>query len=696
MESVRIFLANNPFVRVILPFALGIQVSLFTALPLWLSRNLLLAVCGLLLLSAYLHFRSPWRRRYWIGPVSLLVFFFGGFIISEAYKPHNHSDYYGHFSGNRLFVEVQSAVEPRENVDRAIVNVLSVADSTHSRETSGKLLVYLRHDEDNQKWIPGTRLMIHGRRDSIPAPLNPGQFNFRRYMGFHGVNFQIFVNRDDWTFYSQRSYWRTWLHEARVFLRDRLHQHGFSEDSRAVLSALLLGQRQFIDEELRRAYASAGAMHVLAVSGLHVGIIFLLINAVTGRMRRSKHLRMVSLAITLGALWTYAAITGLSPSVLRAATMFSFIALATHNDQRGHIYNNLAASAFLLLCFSPGLLVEVGFQLSYLAVVGIVFLQPKIYRLWEPKNWLLDKAWALTAVSISAQLATFPLGLLYFHQFPNYFLLSNLLVIPSAMVILYSGILLLIAGGSLFGEWLAWWLDNFVGAMNGILRWIESRPLSLIQEISFSIPETLLIYASIISVIVFLTRQTRFRYWLAIALITVLFSWQVTEEVVFNGQRKIIVYSIRGETAINIMHGREQDFLTTEELYRDESQMLFNVKNAWFANDLRPPEWIPLKTASLRGGHSIWNHPYWAFGDKKLMILNRQLDDIAPADTVDWILLRNNPYVELEELARYTREAIIADGSNGFYARRHWNQVADSLNIPFWDCMKRGSYVGEW
>ena len=247
-----------------------------------------------------------------------------------------------------------------------------------------------------------------------------------------------------------------------------------------------------LDFEVKQAYAAAGAMHVLAVSGLHVGIIFLILNTLLAILDTSKKGRIVKAIILLISLWSYAMITGLSPSVLRAATMFSFVIMGTVLNRSSSIYNTLAASAFFILIINPNLLFEVGFQLSYVAVLGIVYLQPLIYKRIYTRWWLLDKVWAITAVSIAAQIATLPLTLFYFNQFPVYFMLSNLLVIPSAAVILILGILLFIASPIPFiSESIGWVLNKFIEGLNFGIKEIEVLPNSLIEGLSINVLECL-------------------------------------------------------------------------------------------------------------------------------------------------------------------------------------------------------------
>jgi competence protein ComEC len=226
-------------------------------------------------------------------------------------------------------------------------------------------------------------------------------------------------------------------------LLEILQQNNIQDDELSVAAGMLLGVRDILSPELHQAYAGAGAMHILCVSGLHVGIIFMILNWLLGVLNYRKNGKLVKAIIIMLAIWFYALLTGFSPSVVRASTMFSFIIVGQNLNRHVNIFSSLSSSAFVLLIVDPTLLFDLGFQLSYAAVVSIVILQKPIASIWVPNNKLLFSIWQLIAVSIAAQIGTAPLSLYYFHQFPNLFIITNLIVIPAAYIIINLGILVL-------------------------------------------------------------------------------------------------------------------------------------------------------------------------------------------------------------------------------------------------------------
>lgn len=295
-----------------------------------------------------------------------------------------------------------------------------------------------------------------------------------------------------------------YLYKLLRYSKAMLRQHLHDDSAYAVVCALLLGDKDALDAETRNAYVDSGSMHVLAVSGLHVGILYMLIVWCFGLFRLSRKFHFIQHTLSIVLLWGYATLTGLSPSVLRATTMFSVVALGKFLNKRQNIYNSLGLSAIILLMVDPRSITNVGFQLSYLAVLGIAYMTDKIYSGLKVTNRLLDKLWMLTAVSLAAQLATLPLSLYYFGQFPTYFLFANWVVVPLAGLVLYLGIFLLIAGGiASVGNALGYALEFIVGSENKFLLFLSKLPYSKITGIHFSKAEVALLYAILMMWFVF-------------------------------------------------------------------------------------------------------------------------------------------------------------------------------------------------
>ena len=324
--------------------------------------------------------------------------------------------------------------------------------------------------------------------------LEQGYIDFLKQKEIAGLAFGAsavysIASRKGLTFYSEN---------IRSYLVSELEKHNIKGDALAIICAMTLGTKEHLDDDLRQSYASSGAIHILAVSGLHVGIVYLLLSRLLRSMLRRNRFKLYTLAFILIVLWIYAFLTGLSPSVLRACTMFSFLAIGRISERPTNIYNTLAASAVFLLILEPKLLFSLSFQLSYLAVFGIVYLQPRIFRWIYVQNRILRWFWEITAASLAAQIATFPMSLHYFGQFPNYFILTNWIAIPLATSILVLGLsFFLFHWTPWISDGIAWQLKSLTDLLNWGIRGIESLPGSLTQGINCSFEASIFIYITL-------------------------------------------------------------------------------------------------------------------------------------------------------------------------------------------------------
>jgi competence protein ComEC len=308
----------------------------------------------------------------------------------------------------------------------------------------------------------------------------------------------------------------------------------------------------------------------LAVSGLHVGIVFYLVSLVFGFLRHNRKGRLLFMLISISILWSYAFITGLSPSVMRAATMFSIFAIGENLNRRSNIYNSMAASAFILLLINPNNLFDIGFQLSYAAVFGIVFLQPKLEKLFFIKNRILRFFWMLITVSISAQIATFPITSYYFGQFPTYFWITNTFVIPAVMVLIPLGILLLFVSSiPVVSSILAIMLNVIIKITYFLLSTINHLPLSVF-DVSIGQIQFVLLAAVVGSVFIFIKNQKAFFIKSALSLLLAVFITSLSTNIYRLNQTELIVYNTNKNTNIHFIHGKLNYIVTDDTLTNEE------------------------------------------------------------------------------------------------------------------------------
>jgi competence protein ComEC len=601
---------------------------------------LLFIALGIVVFSATQVFKKRIHLFYfpaWVG-FSLFCFFIGLGIGSNAFYQQDYNPLkmkqggYGYYL---VQVRAQPKIKPRSVGFKA--KILGLQKDTSFIPQQAHAMLYLEKSSAAKSLNYGDRLWVNTKISALQAPVNPGEFNYKGYLNLKGINWQGYAKSENWqlTGTDTKGSLVKWAHNIQKYLSQVIDQWQFKAAEKAVAKALLLGYKDEIDKDLLGAYSSAGAMHVLAVSGLHVGIIYLMLSRALNFLKDRNWQKFTKLIVLMACLWVYALVTGLSASVVRAATMFSFVAVGQILNRNTSIYNTIIVSAFFLLLIKPTYLFEVGFQLSYAAVFGIVWLQPKLEKsINPPPTKILRGLWAIITVSVAAQLATFPLGLYYFHQFPVLFLLSNVLVIPLVTAILYYGVALLLISATGWisflalehsspAEWLYGLLQQLyngstelstlniefvfttlVSPLDALLKllnisvdFVEQQGY-LISEITLTRLDLSLIYLIIILACHWLLRGKLRRLQTAMALAIFFLGLQYYENYQLQKGFKITGYIADQGEAWGIYNGHRGTFVAPKALLENKPALTFRVKHHWWQLNLDSLSKITM--ASLR------------------------------------------------------------------------------------------------
>jgi competence protein ComEC len=581
------------------------------------------------------------------------------------------------------------------------LEVESIADSVGNfRKCSGRLQANFELDSSSIYYKYGDLILLNSKIIKISGPENPNAFNPAAYFALSNVYHQTYVRSKNTKRIGQHkgniAYqllidWRKYL--SSVFER---HLSG-SPNEKAVASALVLGVRSEFSSDLKNAYADTGATHVLSVSGLHVGLVAGLLGWLIKRIKRKKidRLSQREIAILLAFIWFYVLLTGASASVLRSGMMFSFVILATLVRRKISVYNSLASSAFALLCLEPKFLYDIGFQLSYLALFGIVFFHPYIYKLLFFKNKFADWAWNLTAVGFAAQLATLPLGLFYFHQFPTYFWLSGLAVIPLSTVALYSGIALLVCDWIPVLGYLAGWLTYCsIAIMNACIFAIQSLPFAVISGFWLGLSEMLLLYTAIFAMAVGLIYSKRSFKFLSIATVLLFSSIQFFRIFSAANQDSIYVYKVNKSSLIEFYSGHRVYCLKDSSLAKSKIDFLVEnnriAQRAFFYKEFELRDNISLADLYLNSyGVGKFKNTSFAIPSKSLL---ENAENRTNPYKVDFLIICANPKLnDLEKLENlFDYRCLVFDASNSRYRINNWLRQCKERSIPFIDCSSGG------
>lgn len=678
-----------PFARLLLFLVAGISLALYAKLPVFHYLPLSLATGLVVLLILHLYARHFGQRWLFGTFLAFWVFSLGYWRVQELADANLPNHFSLAVPPDSLAVLSGKVIDRQLSRDRLRLGMVIEKVGLPGQQlkpVSGQMLVYLPLDHRSDSLFPGSRIIWQGSFQRLVPPLNPLAFDFSAYQARQNRYYQSRIDSSTWQLIRKPAFSLIGIAlEARHQMLRVFRRHLPTANELAVGTALVLGSREDMQRSVQNAYTQTGAIHVLAVSGLHVGIVAMGLQWLLALFPFAwPGKRWVLLLLNLVGIWGFALLTGMSPSVQRSAVMFSLIMLGQTFERPHQIFNTLAGSAFLLLLYNPWLLLDVGFQLSYLAVAGIVLFHNTIYTwLYFPQKWA-DYCWNLTAVGIAAQLATFPLSLYYFHQFPVYFWLSGLMVVPVSPFILGLGIILLAVGTvPLVGTALGFVFYGLIWAMNAGIFWLNSLPGGIIPNLWISPLELTLLYVVIIALA--LLAETKRPFWiltslgaLALALgLAAVTSWDR------QNQQAMVVYHVPKATVIDWYSGKERYSLSTLPKY----STALDFATAGYRSFRGAAPAVSLDRIDTLASGQYWHYQSGlVLHHNRSLVLLQEAPDTAIPDApkpVDVVLVSGSPKLSLADCEPYYQaKHWVFDGSNSPYKVRAWLKECTELGLP--------------
>ena len=592
-------------------------------------------------------------------------------------QPVYHSGHYtaSDIHGVKLFhLKVREVLKASSYNSRYTAELIAM----DSKMVTGKLLLAIPLESHGALLNVDDELMVPASLEVTPKPLNPYQFNYGAYLKELGILHQIRPGKVEICFLDNPTpTLRGYAAGLRNTIIKRLAALGFAGEELAIVNALLLGQRTDISSGTYDAYKNAGAVHLLAVSGLHIGILLWILHMVFRPVELLPKGKTIKLLVLLVALWSYAVLAGLSASIIRAVSMFSFVAYALYLNRPANTFNILALSIFfVLLAFDARLLYSPGFQMSYAAVFAIVWIYPKLQAIWRPGQWLPRKIWQLLSVSLAAQLGVLPISLFYFHQFPALFFVSNLLVVPFLGLLLGTGFLIaLLALFQLLPPALALVYEEIIGALNMVIRWVASQQAFVFRDIPFDGVMIILSYLIICGLGLILSKINYKRVVVLLAGIICMQLWMGFRLIRLKGKEVVWVLQQTGDTRVFHQSGNELRVASGTGL--QDTVMLSGFR---VAEGIAKIIEAPLASA-------------YRWENSCLYIINEQslLPRVPCGDT--YLLFRNSPKIHFDRLLENTTpKAVIADGSNYLSYVARWEASCRARNIPFHNTATDGAF----
>lgn len=639
----------------------------------------------------FIPFFSRYKMTVLNGIAITILFFSIGALLTWQKDIRNNKQWLGNFYQDKDALVVTLNEPPVEKTKsiKANATVSYLLRNKQLIPVKGKIILYFKKDSSLQLSY-GSHIILQKSLQEIKNSGNPGGFDYKRYSLFQGITHQIYLKADEFEILDGKkiNWFNKFLFSTREKVLTILRQNIKSDKELGLAEALLIGYKDDLEQSLVQSYTNTGVVHIIAISGLHLGLIYWLLALLLKPLKKRRRLQWMRPVLIITGLWLFSLLAGAQPSILRSALMFTCIVLGESLSKKTSIYNTMAVSAFILLCINPFWLWDVGFQLSYAAVLSIIVFMRPVYNWFYFKNKLLDGVWKLNAVTIAAQILTVPLGIYHFHQFPNYFLLTNFAAVPLSSAIVLGEILLCVisfipAVATLVGKLLSW----LIWLMNTFIERIEAIPFSLWDGLQISILQAILLIFFAVGASYWLMEKSTRGLKLGLFALMGFVALRSYSFIQSNQQQKIIVYNVPQKRAIDIVDGRKYLFIGDSDLLVNDFSRNFHLK----------PSRILFRITGVSTIDNLYYYEnYLSYHNKHILLLDKPVSFIPqlPRPTIDLLVISKNPKVYMKKLAASLDiKQVVFDGSVPAWKANYWKKDCDSLHIPWYDVTMKGAFV---
>lgn len=683
-----------PFLRLLLPFCAGIVIQFYTYCPsIYLIIVATIATTIIIILSNS-SIKTLFKYKYCLAYTLLLLLATTGAWRMHAKRNSLKPSPIAHMQDS-AYTYLASLLEP---VSEKPNSYKTIAQLTHriSGHTlipiKATIIIYLQKTRKNQGLYYGDKIVFRKQLHPVKATENPGSFNYKSWCTFQGIFYQTFLAENELKKLPEKT--PPSLNKSMFILRDSivniLRRYIPGPKEAGLAEALLIGYKEDLNKSLIQSYSNTGVIHVIAISGLHLGLIYMLLSLICHPLGNKKWTRIIRPIFIITGLWAFGFLAGGSPSIFRSAVMFTCITIGNSLSKQASIFNSLAASAFLLLCYNPYWLWDAGFQLSYTAVASLALFQQTVYNAINISCRWLNQIWKLTATTIAAQILTLPAILFLFHQFPVFFLLTNLFAIPLSSGILLGEIMLCLLSfipnlAKPTGALLSW----LIRIMNGIVEKIDQLPFASIKQININLLQVVLLYGVITAAAIWLLHKKKNLVFPALVLLLAYFSIGATEGYQKRKQQFLLIYQIPKATAIDCIIGNRFVFAGDNNIQQSFQAQLYTFNPARNYFEIRESE-------SLKGVYKDEN--LIRVGSQTMIIIDPAFGLPPPPSTpgpaADLLLISHNPSLDPQILlTRLRTTQVVIDGSNSAKLAREWRSACHEAGIPCHFTPEKGAFV---
>lgn len=681
---------QSPFLRLLLPLILGIIIYLWFPNTLIYGAVSFAIICLVSLVAfRFLNIETRFQQKYVAGVLLNLLIVSIGYVLPFITSVENSKKWYQPKSHNyeNALVRINSEVETKPKTFKAIVEIKQLLNENSSIETKGEAIIYFQKNEKSKQLKEGNWLVVNNNFKPIQNTNNPGSFNYANYCHQKNIYESAYLREHEFQSTNKNTKTLTTIFNRWNFnTRQILNEYITDSSAKGIAEALLIGYRKNVDDDVWQTYSNTGIVHVIAISGMHMAMIYGSMIWLLFRIPFFKRKKLGAFVIAILTMWLFACLTGLPPSVTRSAIMFTFIGVGEIIDRKMSIYNNLAASAFCLLCYNPFWLVDVGFQLSYTAVLSMLIFFEKFYQLKYYSNYWLDKTWAMIAGTLSAQVLTLPIIIYYFHQFPLLFLVSNLIAIPGTFIILYGEIgLILISWIKPLAILLGIAVSKTIVLLNFLVLKISQLPFVSWTGIQLNIWQVSILFLSIafLGIYIYYKKATMLiSSFVAMSLFMILLFFARLENL---QQQKLIVFSLPKQTALGFVNGN-QIYFTNNSISKGDDKFTFTPSKIFFQANETSTQFVTKEITDAIQFYSMAN--------KKVAVVNSLKVSTTEQIEIDYLILSQKCIATKDWINNnFKTKQLIVDNSIPFWKMNELKENLKDVNAPIYYVSEQGAFV---
>ena len=681
-----------PFLRLLIPFITGITLQWYNALPVQLAWVIFFTgIAGLIVFNLRVRFLQ--YKLGWINGLFINALFLATGLLMVYHKDIQHQqDWLNNYYHDKDFITatLEEPLAEKAGSCKANASVQQLLHGDTLQQVKGNIIIYFKKEGLSKQLGYGSQIIFSKPLQPIKNAGNPGSFNYERYSAFQGIYQQVFLQQGEYILLpgKNENWLKRFLFTAREKVLHTITTYIPGEKEAGLAEALLVGYKDDLDKALVQSYSNTGVVHIIAISGMHLGLIYWLLNILLHPFRKRKQTSWAVPLLIISGLWLFSLLAGGGPSILRSAVMFTCIVIGESAERKTFIYNSLAASAFILLCINPFWLWDAGFQLSYTAVLSIVIFMKPVYNWFYFKNKIIDTTWKLMSVTLAAQVLTTPVSIYHFHQFPVYFLITNLLAVPlSSLVVLLEIVLCAIAFIPVLAKPAGILLHGLIYTMNSFIEHMESLPFSVWNSLQVNMLQLLLLYAVVITMACWLMKKSKTALFTSLVCLLGFLSARSYSFICAGRQQQLIVYNIPRRQALDFVNGRNYFFKGDSDL----------LTNAFLQNFYTTPSRILHRINKADSMENLlYTTPVFIFNNKKIVLVDRAcaFNTLTEKINADLIIISKNAPVRLPQLMKtFNCRQIVFDGSNAPWKVNKWKTEAAKLGLYCFYTVDNGAFV---